>query len=253
MADLALSPYLLAGLFFLVALAYSSVGLGGGSSYTALLALCGVGHLLIPSITLTLNVVVTLTGSLNYVRRRHARWRLILPFFCTSIPLAYVGGRLPLAREPFFWILLATLVVVAARIYVWPVNRNRFRPGRAASVALSLLIGSALGLVAGIVGIGGGIYLVPLIILLGLGTEKEAAAAGSLFILFNSLAGLTGRLQQHPLELELLAPLIVAVLAGGLLGSHLGSGRLAPATMQKILGGIVLAAIVLLLRKLLFV
>ncbi len=249
MADLSISPLLLAGLFFLVAFAYSSVGLGGGSSYTALLAIFGAGHLLIPTVTLTMNVVVTAAGGVNYVRRGHARWGLILPFFATSIPMSYVGGLLPVSREFFYWMLLATLVVVALRIYVWPSSRERVRLHGVPALVVSLVIGSALGLVAGIVGIGGGIYLVPLIILLGLGTEKEAAACGSLFILVNSIAGLAGRVRQQPVDLVELAPLAAAVLVGGILGSHLGAGKLRPAVMKKVLGGIVVVAIALLAHK----
>jgi len=249
LTDLSIDPLLLAGLFFVVALAYSSVGLGGGSSYTALLAIFGAGYLVIPTVTLTMNVVVTTAGGVNYVRRGHARWGLLLPFFASSVPMSYVGGLLPVSPRFFYWALLVTLVIVALRIYVWPVSRERVRLRGTAALVVSLAIGCALGLVAGIVGIGGGIYLVPLIILLGLGTEKEAAACGSLFILVNSIAGLVGRIQQHPVDPVELAPLAGAVLVGGILGSLLGAGPLRPATMKKILGGIVLVAIVLLIRK----
>ncbi len=123
--------------------------------------------------------------------------------------------------------------------------------GRATRIVFSLIAGSVLGLVAGIVGIGGGIYLVPLIIIFGLGTEKEAAACGSIFILVNSAAGLAARLQHHPVSAMDILPLAGAVLVGGLLGSHLGSARLSPRTMQRVLGAIVLVAIVLLARRVL--
>jgi uncharacterized membrane protein YfcA len=205
----------------------------------------------IPTITLAMNVVVTTVGTLNYVRGRHLRLGVVLPFLVTSIPMAFVGGSLGLPKAAFQWALLASLVVVALRIYLWKDTALDVRLGPAARVVFSLVAGSILGLVAGIVGIGGGIYLVPLIIIFRLGTEKEAAACGSVFIFANSLSGLAARLVAHPIDVLGTLPLVGAVLVGGAVGSHLGSARLAPRTMQKILGAIVLVAIALLARKVL--
>ncbi len=111
---------------------------------------------------------------------------------------------------------------------------------------VSLLLGAILGFVSGTVGIGGGIYLVPLIILFGLGTEQEAAASGAAFILLNSMAGLVARFQRGAVSLELMLPLVLAVLAGGFLGSRLGAMRFNPLTIQKILGLVVILALLLL-------
>jgi len=116
-------------------------------------------------------------------------------------------------------------------------------------VVISLVAGSILGLVAGIVGIGGGIYLVPLIIILGLGTEKEAAACGAIFTWLNSFTGLVSRLQYNSINLENYIPLIIAVIAGGMLGSFLGAVTLSPKVMDKILGGVIVVAIVFLVKK----
>ncbi|MDH4028680.1 MAG: TSUP family transporter, partial [Nitrospirota bacterium] len=159
--EAASSLYFLAILFFLVAFTYSSVGLGGGSSYTALLALSGISALAIPMISLSLNLLVTSIGSYNFIRNRHARTRLVLPFLISSIPMAYIGGSLKLPKEVFYWILLTSLVVVAARIYFWKVTPLKIDLGQNRKLMISLTAGSILGLVAGIVGIGGGIYLVP--------------------------------------------------------------------------------------------
>ena len=252
MDELIISPYLLMLIFFGVALAYSAVGLGGGSSYTALLAIFGVGYIAIPTISLTLNLLVTTVGSFNFIRKKHGRISLILPFFIGSIPMSYIGGSLKLPQEVFYWFLLVSLVFVALRIYFWRITSIALHLGKAQKVSLSLISGSALGLIAGIVGIGGGIYLVPLIIILGLGSEKEAAACGSVFIWVNSLSGVAARLRHHPVDLTEMLPLIIAVLIGGAVGSHLGSTKLTPKTMEKILGGIVLAAILFLAKKLLF-
>lgn len=251
MEELSISLYILAGLFFVVAFAYSSVGLGGGSSYTALMAIFGVGFIAIPTISLTLNLFVTSIGSFNFIRKKHARVRLILPFFISSIPMSYIGGSLKLPKDIFYWILLLTLIIVALRIYVWEKTSLKLNIGNIQQIILSLLTGAVLGLIAGIVGIGGGIYLVPLIIILGLGTEKEAAACGAIFIWVNSMSGLIARLQYNPVNIKDFIPLIIAVLIGGTLGSHMGSSKFTPKTMQKLLGGIIIVAIVFLVKKML--
>ena len=249
MDTIPISPHLLAFLFFIVAFTYSSVGLGGGSSYTALMALFGLSTLAIPIISLTLNLFVTTVGSFNFIRNRHARIRLILPFLISSMPSAYLGGALQLPKELFYWVLLLSLVFVALRIYFWQNTSLLIGLGKRGKFFLSLVTGSILGLVAGIVGIGGGIYLVPLIIILGLGTEKEAAACGAIFIWLNSLSGLLSRFQHNPIDLTDYIPLIAAVIAGGALGSFMGSFKFSPKVMEKMLGAIILIAIVFLSRK----
>jgi uncharacterized membrane protein YfcA len=239
--------------FFIVAFAYSSVGLGGGSSYTALMAILGVNYLAIPTVSLILNLFVTSIGSFNFVRKGHARVRLILPFLVSSIPMAYVGGSLRLSKEIFYWILLITLIFVVVRIYAFENTSLKLTLGSIQQVTLSLIVGSVLGLIAGIVGIGGGIYLVPLIIILGLGSQKEAAACGAIFIWVNSLSGLIARLQYNPVEIAPFIPLVFVVLIGGTLGSYMGSAKFAPRTMEKILGIIIVVAIVFLTKMTLFI
>ena len=248
-----ISHYYLAGLFFLIAFVYSSVGLGGGSSYTALMAVFGMNTLEIPMISLTLNLFATSVGSYNFIRNKHAKLRLILPFLISSIPMAYLGGSLQLPKQIFYWILLISLVLVAARIYIWEHTTVTLNIGQVAKLVVSLLSGSILGLIAGIVGIGGGIYLVPIIIILGLGTEKEAAACGAIFVWINSLSGLIARLQYNSIDLTSHIPLISAVLIGSALGSFMGSFKYSPKTMQRILGIIIIIAISLLTRKALFI
>ncbi len=247
------SPYFIAVLFFLVALTYSSVGLGGGSSYTALMAILGVSTLAIPLISLSLNLFVTTIGSFNFIRNRHARIKLVLPFLISSIPMAYLGGSLTLSKEIFYWILLVSLVFVALRIYFWQNTTIKLNITQNGKIILSLIAGSILGLIAGIVGIGGGIYLVPLIILLGLGSAKEAAACGAIFIWLNSCSGLISRLQYNSIDLTNYIPLIAAVIAGGTLGSFMGSFKFSPKTMEKVLGAVVIAAIVFLTRKIIMI
>jgi len=249
------APYLdiiLPLLFFIVAFIYSSVGMGGGSSYTAIMVITGMSTLVIPMVSLSLNLFVTTIGSYNYLRNSHGKARIILPFLITAIPFAYVGGALNLPKEVFLWVLLISLILVAARIYLWQGTGFRLQLSQKNKVIVSLITGSLLGLVAGIVGIGGGVYLVPLIIMLNLGTQKEAAAAGVVFVWVVSLSGLISRLQYNSINLLEYVPLIIAVVVGGFLGSYLGSFKFSSKTMEKTLGIVILLAIGFLLKKILF-
>ena len=163
--------------------------------------------------------------------------------------MAYLGGTLQIPKEIFYWILLVSLIFVAARIYLWKNIRIELNLNKNEKIIISLIAGSVLGLIAGIVGIGGGIYLVPLIIILGLGTEKEAAACGAIFIWLNSCSGLISRLQYNSIDLTNYIPLIIAVIAGGALGSYMGAFKLSPKVMDKILGVVILIAIIFLTKN----
>jgi len=236
--------------FFVVAFLYASVGLGGGSSYTAILSLFGVSYLMIPTISLTLNLLVTTTGSFNFLRYRHGRWKLILPFLVSSIPLAYLGGGLSVPKILFYWLLFLSLLFVVIRIYFWQQVSIQLPLTSRGKVILAVTAGAILGFIAGVVGIGGGVYLVPLILVLGLGSAKEAAACGSIFVWLNSLAGLLARLQNQVIDYSYIWPLMLAVLAGGYLGSWLGASRLSARRIETLLGLVIVIAIVFLLPKL---
>lgn len=242
--------YLLALLLFIVSFVYSSVGLGGGSSYTALMAIFGISYLAIPTVSLILNFFVSSISSFNFIRNKHARFDLIFPFLITSVPFAYLGGSLKLPKEVFYWILFISLIFVATKIYGWKSFAILKDFNNTQRRVVSLIAGAILGFVAGTVGIGGGVYLVPLILVLNLGTEKQAAACGAVFIFVNSVAGLAARLQYNPINLLDYVVLIIAVILGGTIGSYLGSTKLSPQVMQKFLGLIILLAIAFLFKKL---
>jgi uncharacterized membrane protein YfcA len=248
MTDLTISISLLAFIFCLIAFFYSSVGLGGGSSYTALLALFGVGAVSIPMISLSLNLMVTTVGSIMFFQQKHSRLRLIIPFLAASAPMAYLGGALHVPKEIFYSALFFSLLFAAWRIY-FPKDTKPLQLGPVGKIALSLAAGAVLGLIAGITGIGGGVYLVPLIIILGLGSAKEAAVCGSVFIWVNSVSGLLARMQYNSIDLTPYLPLFIAVFAGGLAGAYMGSARFVAQTMQKILGSILVVAVVFLVVK----
>jgi uncharacterized membrane protein YfcA len=252
MAHLLINPWLLAILFGITAFLYSSVGLAGGSSYIALLTIFGASYVVIPTISLAMNILVSTIGAVNYFRGRHARIRLIVPFLISSVPMAYLGGTVRLPAHLFNILLIIFLTIVAVKIYLFKQFSLRLQLTEGAKIMLSLLIGFALGFISGALGLGGGIYLVPLIILFGLGTVKEAAACGSFFIWVNSVAGLTARLHSQPLPGISILPLLLCVGIGGYAGSFLGANRFRPRTMQRFLGVIVLIAIVFLLKKTFF-
>ena len=242
--------YILAFSVLLIAFFYGSVGLGGGSSYTALFAIVGLPYAIIPTLSLSLNTVVTLIATWQFARKGFLKPRLLMPFIATSIPFAYLGGRLDLNESVFQVVLLVSLIAVAFRIYWWKNPVLSLPKERSFQWGLSLIVGSILGFVAGTVGIGGGIYLIPIIILTGLGTAKEAAATGAAFILLNSIVGLSARTESiSSLPWESMWPLAVSVLVGGYAGSRLGAGKWEPQWIQQVLGGIILVAIVILSRS----
>jgi uncharacterized membrane protein YfcA len=241
---------LLIPLFAVIAFFYSSVGLGGGSSYTATLAVIGVSYLIIPTLSLTLNILVTAGATWQFARKGHLKARIIVPFLVASIPAAWYGGRLQLSETVFQALLLVTLVAVAVRIYFWADPVFRLPQGKSFLLGLSLLLGGLLGFVAGAVGIGGGIYLVPIIIMTGIGTTKEASATGAAFILFNSVAGVAARASWSELPWDLVVPLALTVTVAGYIGSHMGAARWQARTIQRVLGAIIIVAILFLARRL---
>ena len=237
-------------LFFIIAFAYSSVGLGGGSSYTALMLIVGMNTLTIPLVSLSLNLFVTTIGSFNFIRKKHVKLKILLPFIITSIPMSYLGGSLKLPTDIFYFILLFSLLFTVFRLYFWKTTTLNLSLNSKTKIIVSLVAGSIFGFIAGTVGIGGGIYLIPLIIILGLGNQKEAAACGVIFIWLNSAAGIISRLQYNAVDLSQYTPLIIAVIIGGALGSHMGATHFSTKTMEKILGVIVIVAIFVLTKNL---
>ncbi len=230
--------------FFVVAMIYSMAGFGGGSSYIALLALVYFPHDRIPSIGLVCNLVVVTTGAYHFARAGHFNWRFFWPFMVGSVPLAFLGGRLPLKEEVFFLLLGGTLSV-AGVLLLWPVKAALNEETTSApNQKVSLGIGAGLGLLSGMVGIGGGIFLAPLLLLWRWASPKQVAALSAVFILVNSIAGLAGQLWKNPSALaggEILW-LAGAVFVGGQIGSRLGARQIPQKQVRQLTGIIVLAA-----------
>jgi uncharacterized membrane protein YfcA len=208
--------------FFGTALLYASVGFGGGSTYNALLALAGFDYKLLPIVSLCCNVVVVSGSTIRFARAGTMPWRRALVLSLIAAPLAFLGGLTPL-REATFLLLLGLSLVGAGLALLLP-RAGEGEPGRAAR-AMPLAV-APLGYLAGLVGIGGGIFLAPLLHLARWDGARRIAATTSLFILINSLAGLVGQLvkngpQTFGVALAGALPLLVAVVLGGQLGSLL--------------------------------
>jgi uncharacterized membrane protein YfcA len=221
----------LAAFFLLTALLYAAVGFGGGSTYNALLVLAGTDYRAVPLIALACNIIVVSVGSWRFARSGNVDWRRSWPLFALSIPLAWVGGRLVVA-ETLFIGLLAMSLFVAGLLMLWQPRWQKEGPPLVAARWVEPVAGGALGFLAGIVGIGGGIFLAPLLYMLRWGTPRAIAGTCAIFILANSISGLAGQLAKgRGAGIEILAEywlLFPAVAAGGLIGATLGSSRLDP-------------------------
>lgn len=215
----------LAGGFALTALLYASVGFGGGSTYNALLVLAGTDYRLLPAIALVCNLIVVTGGTIRFARARQVPWRPLWPILLLSAPCAWAGGRLPVDK-PLFVALLGSALLVAGLLMLF---QREPKAGQGAGQRLSWLgapIGMGVGFFSGIVGIGGGIFLAPILHLVRWAEARAVAATASLFILVNSLFGLTGQMIKGKGGEMLHAvadhwPLLVAVLIGGTIGTQI--------------------------------
>jgi len=211
-------------LFFITAVLYSSVGFGGGSTYLALLLIWDVPYYIFPIIALFCNIIVVTGNSINYVRAGNHNFKLLIPFLIGSIPLAFIGGTLIVKKE-IFEILLFLVLSIAGLLLL--INNKSYEDKniiiKKLHLFVSILIGSILGLISGIVGIGGGIFLSPILFLLKADKPKNIATTASLFILINSIFGVLGQLTKENIlnEIILYWPLFLTVLIGGLFGNYL--------------------------------
>jgi uncharacterized membrane protein YfcA len=256
---------------FVVAALYASVGHGGGSGYLALLALAGVVDPTSMSTTaLLLNVVVAGIGTWTFARGGHLRWTLTWPFIAASIPLAFVGGIIEVEPVVYGALLAISLGAAALRIaqtagvhaadeiaasavaFEAPTSRERVatmqaptklavRPPR---LRVAVPTGGVIGLVSGIVGVGGGIFLSPIMLLGRWGTARQVAATSAVFVLVNSIAGLIGRAASGTLAVDGLAPLLLAATLGGVLGARLGAHHVDGVRLRYALAAVLAVAAV---------
>jgi uncharacterized membrane protein YfcA len=224
-------------LFFVTAILYSSVGFGGGSTYLALLLIWEIPYYIFPVIALLCNIIVVTGNSINYVRAGNHNLKLLLPFLIGSIPLAFFGGTLIINKE-IFEILLFLVLSIAGLLLL--INNKSYEDRniiiKKLDLFISISIGSVLGLISGIVGIGGGIFLSPILFLLKADRPKNIVTTASLFILINSISGILGQLTKETVlnKIFLYWPLFIAVLAGGLIGNFLNLKILSSRTLALI-------------------
>jgi len=246
--------------FFITALAYSMVGFGGGSTYNALLVLADVDYRVIPSIALICNILVVSGGVYWFWREGHINIRKILPFITLSVPMAWLGGRIPASQQWFVGLLGFTLLLTGVQMLVGRSRMDGEYRNRVLNPWLvGLPAGAAIGLISGIVGIGGGIFLSPLLHLTRWAGAYKIAAASSAFILLNSIAGLSGQLMKQAAsepsrqwageQLINAWPLFLVVVAGGQIGSRMGSKHLPERWIKGLTATLVLYVAARLLLK----
>ena len=185
-------------LFFVTAILYASVGFGGGSTYLALMLIWDIPYYIFPVIALICNIFVVSGNSFNYIKAGNLNLKLLIPYLIGSIPLAFIGGSLPIEKE-FFEILLFVVLTVAGVLLLFKFNSydDKIEIFRKIPILVSILIGGILGFVSGVAGVGGGIFLSPILFLLKADKPKNIVTTASLFILINSIFGILGQLTKE--------------------------------------------------------
>ena len=245
------APLWLLPAFAITAAAYASVGLGGATAYAAVLSLTAVPYVQIPPLVLTLNLLVAGSAYWSFHRAGRVPYATVAPLIATSVPAAFVGGLVPL-RERQFLLLLALALLVAGLRFLLGGRLHRERPAATAAVrtgtpllAMLLPLGAGIGLLAGMTGIGGGVYLGPILLSSGWSDPKTVPAITSAFVCFNSAAGLSAQLTRiHP-ALDLWAPLGAAVILGALGGAVASLRWLSATWTQRVFGSALIGVAIL--------
>jgi uncharacterized membrane protein YfcA len=235
--------YVLLIAFFLIALIYSSVGFGGGSSYLALMGVMAISMNVMRPAALLCNIVVVTGGTFIFYKEGLLDLKKSWWFFAASIPLAFLGGYWPIKEDTFFLVLGITLVVAA--IFLWIQREVPGVPGNRVGkrVVLDIGLGGGIGFLSGLVSIGGGIFLSPILHLIRYDDPRRISALASLFILANSISGLAGQMSRSgSLDWKFILPLLAAVLVGGQIGSRLGARKFNPIYIKRITAVLILAA-----------
>ena len=211
-------------LFFVTALIYSSVGFGGGSTYLAILLIWGVPYTIFPVIALVCNIIVVSGNSINFIRSKNINFNLLFPYLIGSIPFAFIGGSITIEKSLFEILLFCVLLVAGIFLLIESksFNKEKIKINQIPRL-ISISIGSIIGFVSGIVGIGGGIFLSPLLFLMKAGYPRHITSSASLFILINSIFGIAGQLTKDQVLNQVITywPLFLSVLIGGQIGSLL--------------------------------
>ena len=211
-------------LFFVTAILYSSVGFGGGSTYLALFLIWDVPYYIIPIMALFCNMIVVSGNCFNYIKAGNHNLKLLIPYLIGSIPLAFIGGSLQIEKD-FFEILLFIVLTLAGFLLLFKFRsyEDNNETYRNIPKIISIIIGGILGFISGVVGIGGGIFLSPILFLIKAGKPKHIVTTASIFILINSISGISGQLTKDLVltEIQNYWFLFLAVFVGGQIGNHL--------------------------------
>ena len=211
-------------LFFVTALLYSSVGFGGGSTYLALLLIWGIPYTIFPVIALVCNIIVVSGNSINFIRSKNININLLFPYLIGSIPFAFIGGSITIEKSLFEILLFCILLIAGIFLLIESksFNKEQIKINKIPRL-ISISIGSIIGFMSGLVGIGGGIFLSPLLFLMKAGYPRHITSSASLFILINSIFGIAGQLTKDQIldQVTNYWPLFLAVLIGGQIGSLL--------------------------------
>ncbi len=236
----------LAPLVMVIAGAYASVGLGGGTGYLAVMSLAGMSAATMAPTALLLNIVVTGAALLRFGLAGRLKWQLLLPFLLPAMPAAFLGGFITADRKIFFALLAATLTIAAIAMFRNAPNAQEQEkdPGRLHLYLIGIPAGLVIGFLSGFLGIGGGVFLGPLVLLLGLAGPKQMAAMNSVFILILSSIGLAAHGIKGGIELKIVLPLAAAALIGGLAGATLAEKKISARLLQRVFAVIILIAAV---------
>jgi uncharacterized membrane protein YfcA len=225
---------------FFIAILYSMVGHGGASGYIAVMSLASLSPMMAKPSALVLNILVSVVASWNFIRVGQFRWRIFWPFAVTSIPASFIGGTILLPDHHYRQLMGLALLFATFRLFASrpPDETESAIP----NLPLAMLIGAVIGLLSGLTGVGGGIFLSPLLILFGWVRTREASGIAALFILCNSVAGLSGHLSRLQHLPDFLPWLAIAAVGGGIIGSFLGSIRLPVTGIIRALAAVLLIA-----------
>jgi uncharacterized protein len=246
-----LNIYLLILSFFIVALVYSSVGFGGGSSYLALLAMpvFALSQNQIRPTALFCNLIVVTGGCIIFYKSGKLKWKDVWPYIIASVPLAYLGGRMKLSDRDFFLVLAITLII--ASFFLWFQSEEKDEQKKTTRLPTKLITSGAVGFLSGLVSIGGGIFLSPILHFFRWNETRTISGIASVYILVNSVSGLWGQFSNGipDLDWKFLLPLLGAVLVGGQIGSRLGARVFNVLYIKRITAILILVAGVFILKE----
>lgn len=232
---------MLAAAIFVMAALYSSVGHAGASGYLAAMALAGLAPAVMKPTALTLNILVALVAASRFYRAGYFSWRIFLPFAASSIPFAFVGGALQLPGSVYQKLVGLALLFAAFRLWMHAAARAE-AGAKPVPLPAAVALGALIGLLSGITGVGGGIFLSPVLLLAGWAETRQASGVAAAFILVNSVAGLAGHLASVRMVPDSIYLWGAAALAGGLIGTELGRRRLATVTLRRVLSVVLVVA-----------